>query len=199
MEFANQNPTYLKLNTGSNQNLSEDDIINGCLNKDRKMQEMLYHRFSSKMYTVCLRYCKDAEDAQDLLQDGFVKIFRNLDRYRGEGSFEGWIRRIFINTSIEHFRKSLRNFSVSEVQEISIEDPSWNALDNLAEKDIIKMIQNLSPGYRQVFNMYVIEGYSHKDISDILGISEGTSKSQLARAKAILKKMVEEKLEKEKV
>ena len=163
------------------------------------MQEMLYHRFSSKMYTVCLRYCKDAEDAQDLLQDGFVKIFRNLDRYRGEGSFEGWIRRIFVNTSIEHFRKSLRNFSVSEVQEISIEDSSWNALDNLAEKDIIKMIQSLSPGYRQVFNMYVIEGYSHRDISDILGISEGTSKSQLARVKAILKKMVEEKLEKEKV
>src|SRR5882762_10127782 len=101
MEFANQNPTYLKLNTGSNQNLSEDDIINGCLNKDRKMQEILYHRFSSKMYTVCLRYCKDVEDAQDLLQDGFVKIFRNLDKYRGEGSFEGWIRRIFVNTSIE--------------------------------------------------------------------------------------------------
>lgn len=198
MEFANQNPTYLKLNTGSNQNLSEDDIINGCLNKDRKMQEILYHRFSSKMYTVCLRYCKDAEDAQDLLQDGFVKIFRNLDKYRGEGSFEGWIRRIFVNTSIEHFRKSLKNFSFTEVQEVSIEDSSWNALDNLAEKDIIKMIQDLSPGYRQVFNMYVIEGYSHKDISDILSISEGTSKSQLARAKAILKRMVEEKLEEEK-
>ncbi len=160
------------------------------------MQEILYHRFASKMYAVCLRYCKDAEDAQDLLQDGFVKIFKNLEKFRGEGSFEGWIRRIFVNTSIEHFRKSVKNQSVTDSQELVIEDPSWNALDNLAEKDIITMIQELSPGYRQVFNMYVIEGYSHKDIGDILGISEGTSKSQLARAKGILKKMVEIKLNK---
>ena len=158
------------------------------------MQEMLYHRYSSKMYGVCLRYCKDSEDAQDLLQDGFVKIFKNLEKFRGEGSFEGWIRRIFVNTSIEHFRKSVKNYAVTDTQEIIIEDPSWNALENLAEKDIIKMIQDLSPGYRQVFNMYVIEGYSHKDIGNILGISEGTSKSQLARAKGILKKIVEEKL-----
>ena len=157
---------------------------------------MLYHRFSSKMYAVCLRYCKDADDAQDLLQDGFVKIFKNLDKFRGEGSFEGWIRRIFVNTSIEHFRKAVKKQSVSDSNEIIVEDPSWNALDNLAEKDIIKMIQELSPGYRQVFNMYVIEGYSHKDIGDILGINEGTSKSQLARAKGILKKMVEIKLNK---
>ncbi len=158
------------------------------------MQEMLYHRFSSKMYAVCLRYCKDADDAQDLLQDGFVKIFKNLEKFRGEGSFEGWIRRIFVNTSIEHFRKSVKKQSVADSNEIIVEDPSWNALDNLAEKDITKMIQELSPGYRQVFNMYVIEGYSHKDIGDILGISEGTSKSQLARAKGILKKMVADKL-----
>ena len=181
------------MNTESNLSVPERDLIRGCLNKNRKMQEMLYHLFASKMYAVCLRYCKDAEDAQDLLQDGFVKIFKNLEKFRGEGSFEGWIRRIFVNTSIEHFRKSVKNQSVTDSQELVIEDPSWNALDNLAEKDIIKMIQELSPGYRQVFNMYVIEGYSHKDIGDILGISEGTSKSQLARAKGILKKMVETK------
>jgi RNA polymerase sigma factor (sigma-70 family) len=182
------------LNTESNQSILESDLIRGCLDKDRKMQEVLYHRFSSKMYAVCLRYCKDADDAQDLLQDGFVKIFKNLDKYRGDGSFEGWIRRIFVNTSIEHFRKSIKYNTVGDSSEVVIEDPNWNALDNLGEKDIIKIIQELSPGYRQVFNMYVIEGYSHKDIGDILGISEGTSKSQLARAKAILKKTVEEKL-----
>lgn len=146
------------------------------------------------MYAVCLRYCKNSDDAQDLLQDGFVKIFKNIDKFRGDGSFEGWIRRIFVNTSIEHFRKSVKNYAVTDTDDISIEDPSLTALDNLAEKDIISMIQELSPGYRQVFNMYVIEGYSHKDIGDILGISEGTSKSQLARAKGILKRMVEEKL-----
>jgi len=166
----------------------EDELINGCINKDRKMQEMLYQRFSSRMYAVCLKYCKDAEEARDLLQDGFVKIFKNLESFRGEGSFEGWIRRIFVNTAIEHFRKSLKRFCVAEPLEILIEDAAWNALDHLAAKDIIKMIHELSPGYRQVFNMYVIEGYSHKDIGDILGISEGTSKSQLARAKGILQR-----------
>jgi RNA polymerase sigma factor (sigma-70 family) len=178
----------------SNLNISESDIIKGCLDNDRKTQEVLYERFSAKMYAVCLRYSKNADDAQDLLQDGFVKVFRNIDKFRGDGSFEGWMRRIFVNTSIEHFRKASRNYNVTDTEDLSIEDTSLNALDNLAEKDIIKMIQELSPGYRQVFNMYVVEGYSHKDIGDILGISEGTSKSQLARAKGILKKMVEEKL-----
>ena len=180
--------------SGSNQNISESDLIKGCLDQDRKMQEMLYQRFSSKMYAVCLRYSKNSDDAQDLLQDGFVKVFKNISKFRGDGSFEGWIRRIFVNTSIEHFRRSVKNYQVTDTNEITIEDPSLTALDNLAEKDIITMIQELSPGYRQVFNMYVIEGYSHKDIGDILGISEGTSKSQLARAKGVLKKMVEEKL-----
>jgi RNA polymerase sigma factor (sigma-70 family) len=176
------------LNTDNNLVVPENELIAGCINKDRKMQEMLYHRFSSRMYAVCLRYCTDAEEARDLLQDGFIKIFKNLKNFRGEGSFEGWIRRIFVNTAIEHFRKSLKRFCVAEPHEILIEDVAWNVLDQLAAKDIIKMIHELSPGYRQVFNMYVIEGYSHKDIGDILGISEGTSKSQLARAKRILKK-----------
>ncbi len=183
-----------RVNTESNQNIPESDLIKGCLENDRKMQELLYQRYSAKMFAVCLRYCKNSDDAQDLLQDGFVKVFRNIEKFRGDGSFEGWIRRIFVNTSIEHFRRSVKNHFTTDTEEIKIEDPSLSALDNLAEKDIIKMIQELSPGYRQVFNMYVIEGYSHKDIGDILGISEGTSKSQLARAKGILKKMVEEKL-----
>jgi len=158
------------------------------------MQETLYSRFAPKMYAVCLRYCGSTDDAQDLLQDGFVKVFNNLEKYRGDGSFEGWIRRIFVNTSIEHFRRKVKLATVSEAQENTIEDKEWNALDSIAEKDIIKIVQQLSPGYRQVFNMYVIEGYSHKEISEILGISEGTSKSQLARAKVILKKMIETNL-----
>ena len=160
------------------------------------MQELLYHRFSPKMYAVCLRYSGDQEDARDLLQEGFIKIFKNLSKYRGDGSFEGWIRRIFVNTAIEHFRKKVYLQSVSETQEKTIEDKEWNVLDNLAEKDIMKMIHELSPGYRAIFNMHVIEGYSHKEIADILGINEGTSKSQLARAKTVLKKMVENKLNK---
>jgi RNA polymerase sigma-70 factor (ECF subfamily) len=159
------------------------------------MQEALYTRFAPKMYAVCLRYANNNDDAQDLLQEGFIKIFKNLDRFRAEGSFEGWVRRVFVNTSIEHYRRKITLFSTSEKEEALVEDHSSNGLDNLAEKDIIKIVQTLSPGYRTVFNMYAIEGYSHKEIGGILGISEGTSKSQLARAKGILQKKVEEFLD----
>jgi RNA polymerase sigma factor (sigma-70 family) len=155
------------------------------------MQEELYNRFSGKMYAVCLRYANNSNDAQDLLQEGFIKVYRNLHRFRAEGSFEGWIRRVFVNSSIEHFRKkSLQLSKVSEKEESSIGDTDISALDNLAEKDIINLIQELSPGYRTVFNLYVIEGFSHKEIAAQLGISEGTSKSQLARARTILQKKV---------
>lgn len=175
----------------SNYTISEADLIEGCIKGDRRMQEELYRRFAPKMYAVCLRYSNNAEDAQDLLQEGFIKIYRNLHRFRAEGSFEGWIRRVFVNTSIEHFRKKSAKLSmVSEKEESTIEDTDVSALENLAEKDIINIIQELSPGYRTVFNLYVVEGYSHKEIGEMLGISEGTSKSQLARAKSVLQKKV---------
>jgi len=157
------------------------------------MQEELYRRFSPKMYAVCLRYAQDSDDARDLLQEGFIKVYRNLDRYRGEGSFEGWIRRIFVNTAIEYYRKKSLEYSrVSEKEETTIADADISVLDELAVKDIIGLIQELAPGYRAVFNLYVIEGFSHKEIADMLNISEGTSKSQLARAKSILQKKVEQ-------
>ena len=143
------------------------------------------------MYGVCLRYSGNVDDANDLLQEGFIKVFKNLQKFRGEGSFEGWMRRIFVNTSIEHFRKKVKLYNVSEVQENTIEDISLNILDTLAEKDLIAIVNELSPGYKTVFNMHVIEGYSHKEIADMLGITEGTSKSQLARAKGVLKKSIE--------
>jgi RNA polymerase sigma factor (sigma-70 family) len=174
----------------SNHISSESDLIKGCIAGDRKFQETLYNIHSRKMYAVCLRYCPDTDDAQDVLQDGFVKVFRNLEKYRGEGSFEGWLRRIFVNTAIEHYRKKTNLSSINDMVEASFEDDSWSALDKLAEKDILNIVKKLSPGYRSVFNMYVVEGYSHKDIGEILNISEGTSKSQLARAKGILQKMI---------
>ncbi len=178
----------------SNHTLNDYDLIHGSLKGDRQIQEMLYHRFSPKMYAVCLRYSGNADDAQDLLQEGFIKVFNNLNKFRGEGSFEGWIRRIFVNTSIEHFRRKVNMYSVTDTQEQTIEDKEFNVLDNLAERDIMAMIHELSPGYRAVFNLHVIEGYSHKEIAEMLGINEGTSKSQLARAKNVLKKMVENRL-----
>jgi RNA polymerase sigma-70 factor (ECF subfamily) len=148
------------------------------------------------MYGVCLRYSENAEDANDVLQEGFIKVYKNLDKFRGDGSFEGWVRRIFINTSIEHYRKKVKLYNVSEVQENTVEDTDLSALDSLAVKDIMNIINELSPGYKQIFNLHVVEGYSHKEIADMLGITEGTSKSQLARAKGVLKKIIEARAEK---
>jgi RNA polymerase sigma factor (sigma-70 family) len=183
------------LSEKSNYTISESDLIKGCIAGDRRMQEELYRRFAPKMYAVCLRYANNADDAQDLLQEGFIKVYRNLHRFRAEGSFEGWIRRVFVNTSIEHFRKKSTKMSmVTDKEENTIEDADVTALHRLAEKDIINIIQELSPGYRTVFNLYVVEGYSHKEIGDLLGISEGTSKSQLARAKGVLQKKISQYL-----
>jgi RNA polymerase sigma factor (sigma-70 family) len=184
------------LNVQSNHIPSEIDLIQGCINGDSQMQQILYDKFSPKMYGVCLRYAGNEDDASDILQEGFIKVFKNLSKFRGEGSFEGWIRRIFVNTSIEHFRKKVKLYNVTEVQENTIEDTNLDALDMLAAKDIINIINELSPGYKAVFNMHVIEGYSHQEIADIMGITEGTSKSQLARAKGVLKKLVEARLNK---
>lgn len=154
------------------------------------MQEELYRRFSPKMYAVCFRYASNTEEAQDILQEGFIKVFKKLETFRGDGSFEGWVRRIFVNTAIEQFRRRRYLQPVTEKEENSIDGKNVSALDGLAERDILALIQQLSPGYRTVFNMYVIEGYSHKEIGEMLGISEGTSKSQLSRAKVILQEMV---------
>ena len=174
----------------SNQNIPESDLITGCIEGNRRMQEILYSRFSAKMYGVCLRYASNAAEAEDILQEGFIKIFKKIDTFRSEGSFEGWVRRIFVNTAIEHFRRRKYLMPVTEKEENTIEGKYISVLDELAEQDILNLVQELSPGYRTVFNMYVVEGYTHKEIGDILGISEGTSKSQLSRAKVILQDMV---------
>jgi len=173
-----------------NQNISDSDLIRGCMESDRRMQEELYRRFSPRMYAVCLRYAGNAEEAEDILQEGFIKVFKKLDSFRNEGSFEGWIRRIFVNTAIEHFRRKKYLLPVTEKEENTIEGKYTSVLDELGAKDIMALVQELSPGYRTVFNMYVVEGYTHKEIADQLGISEGTSKSQLSRAKVILQDMV---------
>jgi len=183
------------LESTSNHTIPESDLITGCMEGDRRMQEELYKRFSPKMYAVCLRYASNADEAQDILQDGFIKVFNKLDSFRGDGSFEGWVRRIFVNTAIEYFRRKKYLQPVTEKEENTIEGKYVSALDELAEKDILELITQLSPGYRTVFNMYVVEGYSHKEIGDILGISEGTSKSQLSRAKALLQDLVKKHIE----
>lgn len=182
----------------SNQSYSESDLLEGCIKGDRKMQYELYNRFAPKMYGVCLRYAGNAEEAEDILQESFIKVFRKITSYRGDGSFEGWVRRIFVNTAIEYYRKKTYLQPITEQEEATVEGKYLSVLDSLAEKDIIKLVQQLSPGYRTVFNMYVIEGYTHKQIADLLGISEGTSKSQLSRAKQILQEMIRTHIEKRK-
>src|SRR5829696_7711202 len=177
---------------------SDSDLIEGCLKGSRKMQYELYGRFAPKMYGVCLRYAANAEEAEDILQEGFIKVFRKMESFRSEGSFEGWIRRIFVNTAIEYYRKKTYLQPITEHEENTVEGKYVSVLDNLAEKDIIKLVQQLSPGYRTVFNMYVVEGYTHKQIADALNISEGTSKSQLSRAKLILQDLVKKYLDRRK-
>ena len=187
------------MNKESNHIPSESDLIKGCIDGDRQMQQLLYNRFSPKMYGVCLRYAGNVEDANDILQEGFIKVFKNLGKFRSEGSFEGWVRRIFINSAIEQYRKKVKLYNVSEVYENTVEDKSLNALDILATKDVMSIVNELSPGYKAVFNLHVVEGYSHNEIAKMLGINEGTSKSQLARAKGVLKKIIEKRLEEKKI
>ncbi len=177
---------------------SETQIIQGCMQGDRKFQQVLYNHFASKMFSVCLRYANEYNSAQDLLQEGFVKVFKNIDKFRSEGAFEGWVRRIFVNTAIEHYRKHVNLYALHDSEVRSYEYYEENALETLKHEDILKMIQTLSDGYRTVFNLYVIEGYSHKEIGEMMGISEGTSKSQLARARYLLQKMITEGIDRDK-
>lgn len=167
-----------------------DDLMEGCKAGNRQMQELLYKQTASKMMAVCMRYAKDRMEAEDVLQMAYVKIFQKVKEYRGEGSFEGWIRRIMVNTAIESYRKNLRMLNVVSIED-AYEQPS-QAFDysSLGMQDLMKVIQKLADGYRMVFNMYIIEGYSHKEIAEALGISEGTSKSQLSRARAILQQEI---------
>jgi RNA polymerase sigma factor (sigma-70 family) len=186
------------LSNESNHIFNESDLIEGCIKGDRKTQRELYNRYAPKMYGLCLRYASNSEEAEDILQEGFIKVFNKMGSFRKEGSFEGWIRRIFVNTAIEQYRKKIHLQPITDYEENTVEGKYLSVLDSMAEKDIIQLVQQLSPGYRTVFNMYVVEGYTHRQIAEVLGISEGTSKSQLSRAKQILQELVKTFIEKRK-
>jgi RNA polymerase sigma-70 factor (ECF subfamily) len=172
---------------------TESLLIDSCLKGDRKSQKALYELYSPKMFSICLRYTKNQMDAEDVLQDGFIKLFNNLHRFKGEGSFEGYVRRIFVNTAIEHLRGKKIDITGCEMVENSLSDRQPSALDNLYNKDLLKTSSTLSPGYQTIFHMYAVEGFSHKQIAEKLGISESTSKSQYSRAKGILRTIVQRK------
>jgi RNA polymerase sigma factor (sigma-70 family) len=166
----------------------DEHFFASLLQGQRQAQKQLYDQHSSKMFALCLRYTGSQEEAEDLLQEGFIKVFNNLVQYKGEGSFEGWIRRIFVNSAVEFLRKRNLKPRMVDHLNVDVEIEHSSGFDKLSLSDLLQMIQKLPPGYRTIFNLYVIEGYSHKEISQLLHISEGTSKSQLARAKMILQK-----------
>ena len=168
--------------------MNDINLIESCINGERKSQKYLYDLYSPKMFTLCLRYLKNQADAEDVLQDGFIKLFNSLHSFRNEGSFEGWARRIFITTAIGQLRKKRLNIIVGEVMDNALIDKGRTPLDNLYVKDLMKSAANLTEGYRTVFTLYEIEGYSHPEVAARLGIKVGTSKSQLTRAKAKLRK-----------
>lgn len=175
-------------------------IIDGCIAGERRSQQRVYELFYGKMMAVCLRYTKNHDQAKDILQDGFIKVFKSIDKFNRAGSFEGWIRRIMVNTAIDHFRRS-KNAYLLLGEDRSIEDFGDDEEDKLADDtasdeidlkpaDVINAMQKLTPAYRTVFNLYVFEEMTHKEIADSLGISLGTSKSNLAKAKHNLKKLL---------
>ena len=173
------------------QRFTIEDLVQGCKRGDRQAQEALYRQLVSTMMGICLRYAKDRDDAEDILQTGFIRVFQKISDFRMEGSFEGWVKRIMVNTALEHYRKNLRSLtaiSLDEVQE-EVGFADWNALE---VQDLLKLIQSLPNGYRVVFNLYALEGYSHKEIADELGITESGSKSQLSRARALLKEKIKQ-------
>jgi RNA polymerase sigma-70 factor (ECF subfamily) len=170
---------------------NEQQLISGCQDGDRRAQKMLYELYSGKMMGVCLRYCKERETARDLLHDGFLKVFSHIVDYEGKGSFEGWIRRIMVNTALEYIRKqSDEGYKIDIEEAYTLSNNDISVLEKMQAEEIISLIQELPAIYRTVFNLFIIEGYSHKEIADEMKITESSSRVYLTRAKQLLKDML---------
>lgn len=171
--------------------MNEQQLIEGCRCGDRLAQKELYERYSRKMMGVCLRYVSDRETARDLLQDGFVKVFTSVDSYSGIGSFEGWMRKIFVNCALEYLRKSDVLREADELgNTVELVHPDSSVLSELSAAELMNLVRGLPSGFRTVFNLFAIEGYSHKEISEMLDITESTSRSQFTRAKQLLQRKI---------
>ena len=170
--------------------MTDEQLLEAILRQDAKAQRLLYERFARKMFGVCLRYTRNKEEAEDYLQDGFLKVFQKLSSFKKEGSLEGWIRRVIVNTCLDHIRN--QKLQWNELDELNEPVEAAVVMDKLHATDLLELIRQLPPGFRTVFNLYAIEGYSHKEIGGLLNISEGTSKSQFARARASLVEKITE-------
>ncbi len=169
-------------------------LIESCIKGDRASQKALYDRLSPRMFPLCMRYVGDRAVAEDVLQEGFITLFTRLDNYRGDGSFEGWARRIFVTTALMSLRKKdalKMSEDLDSARKMKADIPSQG--QDIGYKELMKLVMELPPGFRTVFNMYAIEGYSHKEIGDMLGISETTSRTQLSRARIWLQNKIKER------
>jgi len=172
--------------------LNEKDIIDGCCRKDRKAQKALFDRYAAVLLGVCIRYSSRRDEAEDILQEGFVKIFYNIKDYAGKGSFINWMRKIMINTAITHYHRNLKHSyhrEIEEVQETDIEGMNLEDAD-FTREELLNIVHSLPEGYRMIFNLYAIEGFKHKEIANLLNIDINTSKSQYSRAKVLIRKQL---------
>lgn len=168
-------------------------LIESCRKGDRAAQKVLYDRLAPRMFSLCIRYVGDRDLAQDMLQEGFITLFTRLDSYKGEGSFEGWARKIFVTTVLMELRRKDTLKMSEDLESVrGMKTEVTSQMQNIGYKDLMRLISELPPGFRTVFNMYVIEGFSHKDIGDMLGISETTSRTQLSRARTWLQNKIKE-------
>ena len=169
---------------------SEQEIIDGCKNQKPAFQEALYTLYAGRMMAICKRYAKTGFEAEDVFHDAFVKVFKHIDSYEG-GSFEGWMKKIFVRTAINNFHKNKNHYQQAELTDYAEENAVQpEAVSHLSNQELMGLIAKLPEGYRMVFNLHAIEGYSHPEIGEILNITEGTSRSQLFKAKAMLKQML---------
>lgn len=172
--------------------MTEEQLIKACIKEDAACQKEVFNRFSSRMLGVCYRYARNAEDAEDILQDAFIKVFDKMHQFKFEGSFEGWIRRIVVNTALKkytltRYAKEISGYDVKDKDESALEPSAYS---HLTQKELMELVNNLPDGYRMVFNLYVIEGYQHDEIAEMLGIQPGTSRSQLVKARMMLQKQI---------
>lgn len=171
--------------------LSEKVLIERCIKNDEQAQRLLYDKYAKKMVAVCFRYCSDYETARDLMHDAFIKLFRNIGSYTGEGAFETWMRKIVVNTSLEFLRKNdVLKYSLDIDDAVTVSDEQASVVEQLSEQEILKLIAELPHGFRTVFNLYAIEGYSHAEIAKMLNINEASSRSQFSRARVLLQKKI---------
>lgn len=174
--------------------MTEAEIIQGCLKKQASAQEKLYALFSRRMMAVCLRYTRSRFEAEDVFHEAFVKVFANIHSWKG-GSFEGWMRRIFVNTAINHYHQNRKYFDhVDSSHAETMLSSSDNVIAELSNQELLDMVNRMPEGYKLIFNLHVVEGYNHNEIAEMLNIAEGSSKSQLSKAKAYMKKLLEQRL-----